>query len=100
MHMGGYAVDPAELQQVDDLLESTVTHARTELAALGSDVRSLLDAGWRSPAAAAFAAGWHDWLAGATELLAALAELGQAVGRSGRGYATTEESVRSSMVAS
>ena len=96
--MGGYAVDPLELQRVDDLLEQAVAHARAELTALRGHMRSLLSRGWSSPAATAFETGWTDWVRGAEELLAALAELSEVVGASGRGYALTEDSVRTSMV--
>ena len=95
--MSQYAVDPLELERVDELLDAAVAHARAELAVLRGDMRSLLDFGWRSPAGSAFETVWADWCSGAEELLAALAEMAQAVGASGRGYAVTDEAVRNSM---
>jgi WXG100 family type VII secretion target len=96
--MGRYAVDPVVLGHVDAQVEATVAHARAALGALGVDMHALLCDGWRSPAAAAFAGGWHDWHAAAVELLAALEQMGQAIALSAHGYASTEEGVRSSMV--
>jgi WXG100 family type VII secretion target len=98
--MGRYAVDPAQLHDVDRDFGSTVAHARAALASLGAEMHALLDAGWRSPAATAFAASWHEWHAGAIELLASLEEMGRAIGMSGHGYATTEQAVRSTVAAS
>lgn len=99
-HVGRYAVDPAQLHDVDHEIESIVTHAHIALETLRAEMRSLLDAGWRSPAATTFATCWHEWHASATDLLTALEEMGQAIGMSAHGYATTEQSVRSSVASS
>ncbi len=98
--MGRYAVDPVALRHVDARVASTVAHARAALGRLSADVHGLLRDGWRTPAASAFDIGWHDWHAATVELLAALEEMGRAIALSAHGYASTEDGVRSSMVAS
>lgn len=44
-----------------------------------ADVERLLDGGWRGAAADAFAAAWAEWLAGAGEVRAALASIGDGI---------------------
>lgn len=52
---------------------------------------------WSGPAASAFGLGWVQWHDGALDVLAALDEMGRAVGASGRNYAVVEEAVRTSV---
>lgn len=54
------------------------------------EVDRLLDGGWRGAAADAFASAWSDWLAGAVEVRAALAAIGDAIATSER-LATTAD---------
>jgi uncharacterized protein YukE len=92
--MGAYAVDAAELQHVDGVLQHSEAQARAALSALAATAEQLLDGRWSSPAAAAFRLGWADWVAAVHDALAALTVLGHAVGLAGVGYASTDDEVR------
>ena len=97
--MGRYAVDMAELQHVDTLLRDCAEHGRAELASLSRSAQDLFAGGWQSPAATQFQLGWHEWVDGAHEALAALQQMSAAVGAAGQGYGQTESSVRSGIAA-
>jgi WXG100 family type VII secretion target len=95
--MGGYAVDPAQLQHVDALLGECVTQSRAALDGLAGAAHALLAAGWHGPAATDFRQGWHEWHDGARAAITALEELATAVGLSGRDYDATESTVRAAI---
>jgi WXG100 family type VII secretion target len=92
--VGGYAVDPAALQQTDTAGAAAVFEARQALHRLEAQVRSLL---WQGAAGSAFRLAWEQWLEGAQTVLLALDELAELLGRSATGYATTDETVRVSV---
>ncbi|MDT4915297.1 MAG: hypothetical protein QOC66_4425 [Pseudonocardiales bacterium] len=97
--MGGYAVDPAELERGAAALGAAVAGSRTGLEPLRATAAGLLSASWRGGAATAFRLGWEQWLDGALAMLAALDELALALRDSGEGYAATDEAVRTSVTA-
>ncbi|WP_375491104.1 WXG100 family type VII secretion target [uncultured Jatrophihabitans sp.] len=96
--MGGYRVDPGVLGDVDAALVAAAEQARAELHGLASAAQPLLE-GWHGVGGAHFRQGWDDWHAGAVDLLAALAQLAEALGMSGQEYATTDDAVRTSVAA-
>jgi WXG100 family type VII secretion target len=61
------------------------------------DVDRLLDGGWRGPAATAFGSAWADWLAGASEVRAALCSIGEGISAA-RGTALTADTTTTSEV--
>jgi WXG100 family type VII secretion target len=95
--VGGYAVDPAELQRGDALLSATATHARAGLAQLRECAAEVLGTSWQGAAAAAFRLGWEHWLDGVTAMLDALDEMAAWLGSSGVGYAETDDAVRAAI---
>jgi WXG100 family type VII secretion target len=97
--VGGYSVDPAELQHGCAVLGETVVRARAGLDPLRGAAAALLPAGWQGSAASAFRLGWEQWVEGVLGMLAALDEMAVALGGSGAGYAGTDEAVRTSVTA-
>ncbi len=98
--MGAYAVDPEQLQSVDDLLVECGAQARSALEVLRTSAHALLAARWQGLAAAEFRRGWDEWHAGAHDLLGALEEMGRAIGASGRAYAATDAGVQTALARS
>lgn len=96
--MGGYAVDPAELENAAASLQSAVGGSRSALSPLRVSANRLLTSRWQGAAAAAYRLGWEQWLEGVEAMLAALDELALALANSANGYAATEEAVRTSVV--
>ncbi|MFN2563106.1 MAG: WXG100 family type VII secretion target [Jatrophihabitans sp.] len=95
--MGGYAVDPVELERAAGALGCAVVAARSALDPLRASATVLLTARWHGSAATAFRLGWEQWLEGVVAMLRALDELTVALRGSGAGYAATEESVRTTV---
>jgi WXG100 family type VII secretion target len=95
--MGGYAVDPDQLLGVDELLGECSSQARSALDGLQASAQALLAARWQGGAAVEFQQGWDEWHAGARDLLAALDEMAQAIGASGRAYAATDADVQAAV---
>jgi WXG100 family type VII secretion target len=96
--VGGYAVDPAELQGWDALIGEVSGQSRAALARLQAAADELLGGGWRGGAAAAFRLGWEQWLDGTEAMLDALDELATAVGLAGGDYQSTENAIRAGIV--
>jgi WXG100 family type VII secretion target len=96
--MGGYAVEPADLQRVEAFAGSAAAQARAVVERIRAEGNRLFGAGWHGPAASAFRLGWEQWVEGATVMLGALDELAALLGSSAVGYASTEEAVRVSLV--
>ena len=92
--MGGYAVDPAELERCDAVLGEAAGRTRAALADVRGCAAALLGARWQGEAAAAFRLGWEQWLDGVGLMLESLDAMAAALGASGGGYAGTEETVR------
>jgi WXG100 family type VII secretion target len=88
--MSGYAVEPAELFSAEARVTEAAADGRSELARLQAAGEDLFLAGWSGAAAAAFQGGFDSWLDSAGRLLAALDELGAALGLTARDYATAE----------
>jgi WXG100 family type VII secretion target len=95
--VGGYRVDPAELEHSAAVLAAAVGGSRQALAPLRASAAELLGARWQGGACVAFRLGWEQWLDGVHAMLAALDELAAALRGSADGYAATEESVRTSV---
>jgi WXG100 family type VII secretion target len=95
--VGGYAVDPAELERAAAVLDAAVAESRAALEPLRAAAAGLLAARWQGGAATAFRLGWEHWLDGVLAMLAALDQLALALRSSGHGYAATEEAVRTSL---
>jgi WXG100 family type VII secretion target len=94
--VGGYSVDPAELQQCDALLGSAAGQARAALARLRAGAGELVGT-WHGPAGSAFRLAWEQWLDGVIAMLDALDAMAGMVGASGVEYAATDQAVRSSL---
>ncbi len=77
--MGGYAVDPAELENAAASLQSAVGGSRSALSPLRVSANRLLTSRWQGAAAAAYRLGWEQWLEGVEAMLAALDELALAL---------------------
>lgn len=88
--MSGYEVEPAELFAAQAMVTETATEARAELSRLRAAAEDLLGHGWRGTAAAAFAAGWHDWAEGARLVVSALEETARALGVTAQQYEQNE----------
>jgi WXG100 family type VII secretion target len=97
--VGAYRVDPNVLAEVDSTLAEAARHAQAELRGLQSAAQAMLDT-WQGSAGVAFRQGWETWHAGALDLLAALEDMGRALGVSSRGYAGNDDQVRTSMFSS
>jgi WXG100 family type VII secretion target len=94
--VGGYAVDPAELDHGAAALATAAAGARAALEPLRASAAGLLSARWQGAAAGAFRCGWEEWLEGVVAMLGALDDLATALRASGAGYATTDQAVRAS----
>jgi WXG100 family type VII secretion target len=95
--VGGYAVDPAQLQVGDGQLVDAAGQARVALAQVRARAVELLGTGWQGSAAVAFQQGWELWFDGAHAMLAALEEMAALLGRSGSGYEATDDAVRAGL---
>jgi WXG100 family type VII secretion target len=95
--VGGYQVDAAALTHADSVLAGAATAARAALQGVRATADELLGSRWDGPAAAAYRAGWADWLTGMTVLLDGLEALAGALGSSAAGYAATEAEVRTAV---
>jgi WXG100 family type VII secretion target len=95
--VGGYAVDPVELQRCDVSIAATTAASRAALADLRESVAHSLGGRWQGSAARAFAVGWQHWLDGVTAMLDALDEMALALGDSGAGYTAADDAVRTSL---
>jgi len=95
--VGGYSVDPGELQRCDALLGEAAGRTRAALAEIHERAVDLLVSGWHGRAATAFRLGWEQWFDGVTAMLEALDEMAAVVGSSGVGYAAGDEAVRTSL---
>jgi WXG100 family type VII secretion target len=88
--MGRFTVDPASLHGLESTIAARVEHSRADLIGLRTTAAELH---WRGGAAVDFRAGWAEWVGGVERLLAALQELGAAVGMSATDYAAAETQV-------
>lgn len=88
--MCGFDVQPAELLAAQSALDDAAASGRAELGRLEAAAQDVLGPGWQSAAATAFGDGWEQWHAGARRVLAALDEMGVALGATARTYATRE----------
>jgi WXG100 family type VII secretion target len=91
--MSGYDVDPTELFAAAAMVRDAAEQGRAELARLTHSAQDLLGAHWRGHAAAAFAAGWHEWADGARTVLTALDEMAGALGATATQYEQNETGV-------
>jgi WXG100 family type VII secretion target len=96
--MGGYAVDPGELDAADATLAAAAQSAHAAVGSVRAEAEALFATGWHGPAASAFRLGWERWADGAAGMLAALDEMASLLGRTGDEYAATEEAVRAALV--
>ena len=67
MDVGGYAVDPAELERGAAALDAAVAGSRAALEPLRASATVLLATRWQGGAATAFRFGWEQWLDGVTD---------------------------------
>lgn len=95
--MTAYRVEPDELVRGDATLSEAARHARVAVAELSATADELLLGGWQGAAAAAFRAGWEQWLGGISTMLDALDAMAVALGRAGAGYVETDDAVRTSV---
>ncbi|MEO8889789.1 MAG: WXG100 family type VII secretion target [Jatrophihabitantaceae bacterium] len=87
--MPGFDVEPWEIASTAGLVGEVGEQLRAGLNRLGLDVESLL-AGWHGQAGVAFAGGWDEWQAGASDVLTALDAMAQLLERAGQGYGSAE----------
>ena len=59
---------------------------------VGRRVETLLDGGWRGPAATAYASGWAQWCAGADQVLDGLRTMGRLLEAVEVGYVESDRS--------
>lgn len=95
--MTGFGVAPEELQACGARLARISDDIRSEMRALSGEVDALFGGDWQGEAAQGFAAGWQEWEAGAREVLAGLAEMGQLLGDTGRDYTAMDDSSASTI---
>jgi WXG100 family type VII secretion target len=88
--MPGFTVQPEALHAARTLVEDARENASAGLARVNAAADDLLGGGWNGGAAAAFAGGFADWRAGAETVLAALGDIGAALGRTAACYADAE----------
>lgn len=96
--MGGYAVEPAQLQQLDAVLTRGADAAREAVARVSGEATGLFATGWQGPAASAFRLAWEEWLEGVTTMLEVLDELAGLLGASAAAYSGTDDAVRVSLL--
>ena len=75
----------ADVDRAADLLSA-------ERDRVGRQVETLLDGGWRGPAATAYASGWAQWCAGADQVLDALRTMGRLLEAVDVGYVESDRS--------
>jgi WXG100 family type VII secretion target len=88
--LSGFEVQTAELLAARSLVSDAASSGRAELGRLTASAQDVLGYGWQGAAAAAFGHGWEQWHDGAQRVLAALDEIGVALGATARTYATHE----------
>lgn len=91
--MSGYDVESGELFAAQAMVAEAAGEGRAELMRLRAAAQDLLGHGWRGPAAAAFAGGWREWATGAAVVLAALDEMGRALGIAATEYEQNEYAI-------
>jgi WXG100 family type VII secretion target len=96
--VAGFAVDPGELRRGDAAVADGCAQARAAVERLRASADDLFADGWHGPAAVGFRHGWEQWLAGAHEMLAALDEMADLLGRAAGGYSATEVGVRADVL--
>src|SRR4051794_41149390 len=73
----GITADHAAFRAAVADVDAAVERLRDDRDRVSREVATLLDGGWRGPAAVAYASGWAQWLRGADRVLDALAWMGR-----------------------
>ena len=84
--MSDFSVVVSSVAQTAALSSSIGCDLAAELVQLRRMADDVLTSGWRGQAAAAFDRAWTCWDAGAREVVAALSDLAELLGDTGRAY--------------
>lgn len=90
-----FTLDPAALQQAQDLVARTAADLVAERRRLDGSVSGLLGAGWSGGAADEYRQAWGEWCQGADRVLDALHVASELMGQTRASYlASDDASVR------
>ena len=89
--MSAIKVTSEQLQAVSSQLGSGSEDVSQQLASMGAQVKSLVDADWNGAASDSFRDLWDQWHTGAAQVKEALDGISQMLGQASRTYQETED---------
>jgi WXG100 family type VII secretion target len=86
-----FALDPAALQQAQDLVARIAADLVAERRSLAGTVDGLLGGGWSGVAADEYRQAWNEWRDGADQVLAALHASSELMGQTRAAYLSGDD---------